>query len=270
MDFIYMQQSGKPVDGAAGRFWTLAGVAIPDIKWRSLQIRLNGLLRSFNRDATTHAPMLDANTLLHPRNAEKGWTLGLCKGFLRIVSGLDARFFLVVVDKATTDRPAHSRWLLPLSYQYLLAPITQLLAERETTGTIVIPPGRPEELDILCDIQTELLGNPDAGRCGLVGYPLIQRPQDACGLQVADFVATVARRYHEYVFPKLFAKQILHGHDAQINALYQGLVKRHTYQSEALDPRGYPIRGFVYLWRREAAKHDRYSETATTGADRSD
>ncbi len=80
---------------------------------------------------------------------------------------------------------------------------------------------------------------------------MIQSPADACGIQVADFVATVARRYQEEIFPKLYARETLYGYDAVINSHYQGFVKPNTYQSGATDPRGYRIRGYIYLWRRD-------------------
>jgi len=252
MQYIFLQQSGKLAPDSGGDFWVLAGVALPADRWRHLQMRLHGLHRSFRRggfDPTTS--YLDANSLLHPRKAEAAWRRALCKGLERIVVALEARFFLVTIDKRTTDRPAHPRWLLPLSYQYLMKPICQSLNEANDLGTLVIAPGREDEAQVIQQMQAESLFGQNGRACPLVASPVIQRPAAACGLQVADFVATVARRYHENVFPKLYRKEILYGYDALINSHYQGFVKPNTYQSDAIDDKGYRIRGYIYLWRRE-------------------
>jgi hypothetical protein len=258
MHFIYLQQAGKPVDNSSGDFWVLAGVAVPANSWKTLQIRVNGLTKSFLRDNyRPRASILDANSLLHPRHADKAWTLGLCKGLEKIVAGMQLRLFLVVVDKRTTDKPAHGRWILPLAYNYLHRPITQFLRERDSQGCLVLPPGRPDELAVLSEVQHESTFGGMARNSLLLSSPMIQSPEDACGLQVADFVATIARRYQEQVFPKLFARETLHGYDAIVNSHYQGFVKPNTYQSAAMDPRGYRIRGYIYLWRREMAGRSR-------------
>ncbi|MEQ8822423.1 MAG: hypothetical protein RLY93_19485 [Sumerlaeia bacterium] len=257
MHFIYFQQSGKPVAGVSGRFWTLAGVAIPDTKWKPMQLRVNGLLKSFHKNNyTPDKTILDANDLLHPRNAEKSWTMAFCKGLERIVAGLEAKFFLVVIDKETTDKPAHPRWLLPLSYNYLMRPVVQYLRERDEVGSLIIPPGRSDEAAILASLQVENLFGAQGRHSPLVATPMVQSPVNSCGLQVADFVSTVTRRYHEYTFPKLYAKQVLEGYDAVINSHYQGFVKPNTYQSPHTDAKGYKIRGYIYLWRREGGSRD--------------
>lgn len=252
MHLIYIQHSGKPVDKTSGNFWVQAGVSLPAEKWKALQLRLNGLIRSFQK--TNYDPMesiVDANDLLHPRNAEKKWTRAFCKGFEKIVAGLEPSFFLVVVDKRTTDRPAHPKWLLPLTYNYLMKPICQHLRDANDCGCIVIPPGRPDEAEVLAAVQNENLFGPSGRTSPLVSSPMIQSVRDACGLQVADFLATVTRRYHETVYPKLFAKETLVGYDAVLNSHYQGFVKPNTYQSSAIDAKGYKIRGYIYLWRRD-------------------
>lgn len=266
MQLIYLQQSGKPVEGTGGNFWVQAGVAVPDEKWKELQVRVNGLLKSFHK--VGYDPVrtkLDANDLLHPRNAQKRYTRALCKGFEKIVAGLELRFFLVVIDKRTTDKPAHPRWILPLSYHYLMKAIAQYLREQDDVGTLIIPPGRPEEEEVLSTIQIEnLFGY--AGRFSpLIGAPLVQQVSNSCGLQVADFVATIARRYHEEVYPKLFAKQTLFRYDAIINSHYQGFVKPATYHSPVTDFRGYKIRGYIYLWRRDA--RGRMSDDQASGTE---
>ena len=265
MHFLFMQQSGKPVEGTSGNFWTVAGVAIPADKWRTLQIRVNGLQKSFYKD--NYDPLvsaLDANDLMHPRNIEKRWTRAFCKGFEKIVAGLDLKFFLVVVDKRTTDKPAHGRWLLPLSYHYLMKPFSQYLRENNAVGTFVIPDGRPDELAFLAEMQVENLFGFAARNSPLISTPLVQKPTDSCGIQVADYVATIARRYHESVYPKLYAKQTLEGYDALINSHYQGFVKPATYQSAVTDFRGYKIRGYIYLWRRDAKGQLRDDQASST------
>lgn len=252
MHFIYLQQSGKPVTDSSGNFWVIAGVGLPAEKWKSLQLRLNGLQKSFQKQ--NYDPLksaVDCNDVLHPRNAEKGWTRAFCKGFGKIVMGLDAKFFLVVVDKRTTDKPAHPRWLLPLTYHYLIRPISQYLREANDMGALVIPPGRADEAEVIAQIQVENLFGHQGRTSPLIASPLIQSPPNACGLQIADFVATVTRRYHETIYPKLYAKQTLYGYDALINSQYQGFVKPGTYQSTVSDYRGYKIRGYIYLWRRD-------------------
>jgi hypothetical protein len=252
MHLIYLQQAGKPVENSSGNFWVLAGVAVPEASWRTLQVRVNGLLKSFLHDNyRPRISTLDANQILHPRHARKAWTLGLCKGLEKIVAGMQLRFFIVVVDKRTTDKPAHGRWILPLAYNYLQRPIAQYLRERDSMGSLIIPPGRPDELAILSELQHDSTFSGGTRTSPILATPMIQSPADACGIQVADFVATVARRYHEEVFPKLYARETLHGYDAVINSHYQGFVKPNTYQSGAMDPRGYRIRGYIYLWRRD-------------------
>ncbi len=252
MHFIYVQHSGKPVESSAGNFWVQAGVSLPAEKWKALQLRLNGLQRSFQKD--NYDPLksrVDANDLLHPRNAEKSWTRAFCKGFEKIVAALEPSFFLVVVDKRTTDKPAHAKWLLPLTYSYLMKPLCQHLRDADDIGCIVVPPGRPEELEVLVQLQTENLFGSGGRSSPLVSSPMVQNQRDACGLQVADFIATATRRYHEGVYPKLYAKQTLVGYDAVINSHYQGFVKPNTFQSSAIDSKGYKIRGYIYLWRRD-------------------
>jgi hypothetical protein len=252
MHYIYLQQSGKPVEGSSGLFWSLAGVAVPEDKWRILQLRINGLQKSFQKDnyqpGTTR---VNANDLLHPRNAERPWTIAYCKGLEKIASTLDIKTFLVVVDKRTTDKPAHPKWLLPLSYHYLLKPISQYLREKRSSGTLVIPPGREEERKTISDMQFSMVFTNQGKYNPIVSSPMIQSEYDAAGLQVADFVATVAKRYHEHTYPKLYQKEILEGYDSIINSHYQGFVKPHTYQSDASDQKGFRIRGYIYLWRRE-------------------
>jgi hypothetical protein len=253
MHFIYLQQSGKPVEGTAGNFWVLAGVSVAEHHWKALQLRLNGLQRSFQKENYTAASsFIDANRLLHPRNAEQRWTRAICKGLEKIVSGLEAQFFLVVVDKRATDKPANPRWLLPLTYGYLMKPLTQFLREVDDVGALVVPPGREDEIRVIGDMQVDNLFGHQGRTSPLIASPMVQRPQDCCGLQVADFVATVARRYHETVYPRLFAKEILTGYDAVINSHYQGFVKPGTYQSPVTDQKGYRIRGYIYLWRRDS------------------
>lgn len=252
MHFIYLQHSGKPLENSGGQFWVVGGVALPEKNWKVLNLRLNGLQKSFqgeNYDPKTS--ILDARKLLHPKTAERRWTQSLAKGLEKIVAGLQLKFFLVVVDKKTTDKPAHPRWLMPLSYSYLIKPVTQYLREVDDTGAIVIPPGRPDEAALLTDIQNEHLFTFSGRQSPLISTPIIQSPKDASGLQVADMVATIGRVYHETVFPKLFAKQVLEGYDALMNSHYQGFVKPNTYQSPNTDAKGYRIRGYIYLWRRD-------------------
>lgn len=252
MHFIYLQQSGKPVDTAAGQFWTLAGVAIPEVKVKQLQGRVSGLLKSFQND--NYEPghsRVNANDLLHPRNAERRWSLAFTKGFERIAANLGAKFFLVVVDKQTTDKPAHPKWLLPLAYHYMMRPIAQHLREQNSLGALVIPPGREEEASVLSELQVSILNASGARSYPIMSSPLIQREADSAGLMAADLVATIARRYHADVYPKLFAKQVLEGYDAVINSHYQGFVKPNTFQSLTADDRGFRVRGYIYLWRRE-------------------
>lgn len=251
MHFIYLQQSGKPVENSSGTFWALAGVAVHQERWRTLQLRINGLQKSFQK--ANYEPgrtRLNANDLLHPRNAERQWTLAYCKGLEKIAATLDVKFFLVVVDKRTTDKPAHPKWLLPLSYQYLMKPISQFLRESSSFGTLVIPPGREEERQAISEMQFSGVfgGNK---HIPVIGSPLIQNEADSAGLQIADFVATVARRYQEHTYPKLYRKDILEGYDAVINSHYQGFVKPHTYQSPENDSKGFRICGYIYLWRRD-------------------
>ncbi len=252
MQFICLQQSGKPVHDSAGNFWVQAAMALPQEKWKTLHLRMNGLMRSFQKE--NYDPIgstLNSNDLLHPRNAQKRWTKALCKGFEKIVAGLEPTFFLVVVDKRTTDKPAHPRWLLPLAYSYLMKPICQYLKDQDDVGCLVIPPGRQDEADVIAEIQSENLFGFQSKTSPLVASPLIQSPRDACGIQVADFVATVTRRYHETIYPKLYAKQTLYGYDALVNSHYQGFVKPNTYQSPLVDSKGFKIRGYIYLWRRD-------------------
>lgn len=193
-------------------------------------MRLNGLQKSFQgENYDPKNSVLDARKLLHPKMAERRWTQSLAKGLEKIVAGLQLKFFLVVVDKKTTDKPAHPRWLMPLSYSYLVKPVTQYLREVDDTGTIVIPPGRPDEAALLTEIQNEHLFSFTGRQSPLISTPLIQSPKDSSGLQVADLVATIGRVYHETVFPKLFAKQVLEGYDALMNSHYQGFVKPNTY-----------------------------------------
>lgn len=252
MHFIYLQHSGKPLENSGGQFWVVGGVALPEKNWKVLNLRLNGLQKSFQgENYDPKNSVLDARKLLHPRTAERRWTQSLAKGLEKIVAGLQLKFFLVVVDKKTTDKPAHPRWLMPLSYSYLIKPVTQYLREVDDTGTIVIPPGRPDEAALLTEIQNEHLFSFTGRQSPLISTPMIQSPKDASGLQVADLVATIGRVYHETVFPKLFNKQILEGYDAIMNSHYQGFVKPNTYQSPNTDAKGYRIRGYIYLWRRD-------------------
>lgn len=254
MHLIYLQQSGKPVEGSSGTFWTLAGVAVHEDRWKTLQLRLNGLQKSFQK--VNYKPgqtRINANDLLHPKNAGRPWAVAYCKGMEKIAATLDVKLFLVVVDKRTTDKPAHPKWLLPLTYHYLLKPISQFLRDKNSTGTLVIPPGREEERQTISEMQFTSVFSPQARNNPIVGSPLVQREVDSAGLQIADFVATVARRYHEHTYPKLFNKDILEGYDAIINSHYQGFVKPNTYQSEASDQKGFRIRGYIYLWRRDNA-----------------
>ena len=254
MHFIYLQQSGKPVDTGSGTFWTLAGVAVAEERWKLLQLRINGLQKSFQKD--NYAPgstRLNANDLLHPKNAGRKWTLAYCKGLEKIASTLDLKFFLVVVDKRTTDKPAHPKWLLPLSYHYLLKPIAQYLRENNSQGCLVIPPGRAEEQKAISEMQFSSVFSSVNKALPIVASPMIQSETDSAGLQIADFVATATKRYHEHAYPKLFKKDVLEGYDAVINSHYQGFVKPHTYQSIVSDSKGYKIRGYIYLWRKEGS-----------------
>ncbi|MDX2176963.1 MAG: hypothetical protein SF028_10900 [Candidatus Sumerlaeia bacterium] len=253
MHFIYFQQSGKAIDGNSGHFWSLGGLSVPGSKWKTLQARINGLHRSFQRKNYRPAmTRMDANDLLHPRNAERPWSLAYCKSLERVVAGLGIKFFLVVVDKRTTDKPAHPSWLVPLAYQYLSRPIAQHLREQSSLGCIVIPEGRPDEQRVLTELQFVHTVSAIAKTSPLVATPMMQKEVESAGLQVADFIATVARRYHESVYPKLFQKQVLEGYDAIINSHYQGFIKPNTFQSVHSDPRGYRFRGYIYLWRRDA------------------
>ncbi|MEO8376237.1 MAG: hypothetical protein ABI579_01085 [Candidatus Sumerlaeota bacterium] len=254
MHLIYLQQSGKPVADSSGNFWTLAAVAVDDSRWRMLQLRVNGLQKSFQKD--NYKPgvtRVNANDLLHPRNAEKSWTTAYCKGLQKICATLDLKFFLVVVDKRTTDKPAHPNWILPLAYNYLMKPIGQFLKESNGTGTLVIPTGREEERKAISEIQFANVFSGPNKSLPIVSSPLVQGEGESAGLQVADFAATIARKYQETTYPKLFRKEVLTGYDAVINSHYQGLVKPHTYQSATSDAKGFRIRGYVYLWRRDGA-----------------
>jgi hypothetical protein len=265
MHLIYLQQSGKPVAGASGDFWVQAGVAVPQDSWRDLQVRVNGLQRSFHKeDYDPQKTNIDANALLHPRQAEKRWTRSFCKGLEKIVAGMDLKFFLVIVDKRTTDKPAHPKWLLPLSYGYLLKSICQHLREQDDLGCLIIPPGRPEEQRVLTGLQVENLFGHSGRTSPLISTPMAQPQNQAVGLQVADFVATTARRYHEFIYPKLYNKQTLYGYDALLNSHYQGFVKPNTYQSSANDEKGYRIRGYIYLWRRDSAGRLRDDQASST------
>lgn len=255
MHLIYLQQSGKPVEGSSGTFWALAGAAVRADRWRTLQLRINGLQKSFQKGNYTPGRVrMNANDMLHPRNAERAWTLAYCKGVEKICVSQEVRLFLVVVDKRTTDKPAHPKWLLPLTYHYLMKPISQFLRESNSVGTLVIPPGREEERQTILDMQLSSVFGSGSRVSPIIGSPLIQSEREAVGLQIADFVATVARRYHEHAYPKLFAKESLVGYDAAINSHYQGFVKPHTYQSNTADSKGYKIRGYIYLWRRDQAQ----------------
>ncbi len=252
MHFIYLQQSGKPVEGSSGTFWSMAGVSVREDRWRALQLRINGLQKSFQK--ANYRPgetRINANDLLHSRNASRAWTAAYCKGLERIAATLDLKFFLVVIDKRTTDKPAHPKWLLPLSYHYMLKPISQYLREENSQGALVIPPGRTEEAQTISDLQFSGVFSSSGKGTPIISSPLIQTEPQSAGLQIADFVATVARRYHEHAFPKLYKKEVLEGYDAVINSHYQGFVKPHTYQSNTSDAKGYRIRGYIYLWRRE-------------------
>ncbi len=236
----------------SGTFWSLAGAAVAEDKWRTLQLRINGLQKSFQK--SNYAPgvtRINANDLLHPRNATRKWTEAYCKGLEKIVATLDVKFFLVVVDKRTTDKPAHPKWLYPLSYHYLFRPISQYLHENGTTGALVIPPGRDEERRAISELQFSSVFSSSAKHNPIIGSPLQQSEPEAAGLQVADFVATVARRYHEHTYPKLYNKDVLSDYDATINGHYQAFVKPNTYQSPTTDAKGYRIRGYIYLWRKE-------------------
>ncbi|MEO8377027.1 MAG: hypothetical protein ABI579_05090 [Candidatus Sumerlaeota bacterium] len=262
MHFIYLQQSGKPVENSAGTFWTLAAVAVDAERWRTLQLRVNGLQKSFQKD--NYKPgvtRINANDLLHPRNAERDWTIAYCKGLEKICSTLDLKFFIVVVDKRTTDKPPHPKWLLPLSYHYLLKPISQFLKESNSVGTLVIPPGRDEERQAITEIQFANVFSPIGKSVPIVGSPLVQTEGGSAGLQVADFVATITRRYQEFAYPKLFRKDVLVGYDAVINSHYQGFVKPLTYQSAISDAKGFRIRGYIYLWRREGVSGSAAQQT---------
>jgi hypothetical protein len=268
MNFIYLQQSGKPVDGTSGNFWCLAGLAIPGTKWRTLQARVSGLQRSFQqRNYRPGITRLNANDMLHPRNATRSWHLAYCKGLERIVASLGVKIFLVVVDKRTTDKPAHPKWLLPLSYQYLMRPIVQYLRESSSLGMLVIPEGRPEEREVIGEIQYAHTVTTLAKTSPIVASPVVQNEAESAGLQVADFICTTARRYHELVYPKLYAKQTLEGYDAIINSHYQGFVKPNTFQSLSQDSRGYRIRGYIYLWRRETGQGGGGDDSGSSGAD---
>lgn len=252
MHLIYLQQAGKPVEGTSGDFWVLAGAALPVAQWKELQVRVNGLQRSFFKD--NYNPVtseLNANDLLHPRRAETRFSQAISKGFEKIASALDIKLFLVVIDKRTTDKPAHPRWLLPLSYHYLMKPICQYLSERDSYGALVIPPGRTDEAEVISTVQVEHLFGPTGRHSPLISSPMVQPAASACGLQIADFVATTAKRYQETVYPKLYAKEILYGYDAIINSHYQGFVKPNTFSSDAVDEKGFKVRGYIYLWRRD-------------------
>jgi hypothetical protein len=233
-------------------FWTLAGAAINAERWRTMQLRVNGLQKSFQKNNyVAGKTRVNANDILHPRNAERAWSLAYCKGLEKIAASQDVKLFLIVIDKRTTDKPAHPKWLLPLCYHYLMKPIAQFLKENNSVGTLVIPPGREEERQTIQDLQLSNVFASLGKANPLVGSPLIQTERESVGLQIADFVATTTRRYHEAVYPKLFAKETLQGYDAVINSHYQGFVKPHTYQSSYTDPKGFKIRGYIYLWRRE-------------------
>lgn len=227
-------------------------MAVHAEKWRTLQLRTNGLMKSFQKtNYSAGMTRINANDLLHPRNVERPWTTAYCKGLEKIASTLDLKFFLVVIDKRTTDKPAHPKWLLPLSYHYLLKPVSQFLRESGTVGTLVIPTGREEERQTISEMQFSTVFSTQGKGIPIVGSPVVQPEADSAGLQIADFVATVARRYHEYTYPKLFNKDALSGSDTAINTHYQGFVKPRTYQSNTTDSKGFRIRGYIYLWRRE-------------------
>ncbi len=252
MHLIFLQQSGKPVESTAGTFWTLAGVSIQEDKWKTLQLRINGLQKSFQK--ANYQPgktRVNANDLLHPKNAERPWAVAYCKGLEKIAAALEIKVFLVVVDKRTTDKPAHPKWLLPLTYHYLMKPISQHLKENRSQGMLIVPPGRDDERQTISEIQFSSVFSAHGKAQPIIGSPMVQRETDSAGLQIADFVATVAKRYHETTYPKLFAKNTLEGYDAVINSHYQGFVKPNTYQSEVSDYKGFRIRGYIYLWRRE-------------------
>jgi hypothetical protein len=229
-------------------------VSVAAEKWKTLQLRINGLQKSFQK--ANYKPgeaRLNANDLLHPRNATRPWTIAYCKGMERIAATLDMKFFIVVIDKRTTDKPAHPKWLLPLSYFYLMKPIGQFLREANSFGSLVIPPGRDDERHVLSELQFSNVFTTSRS-IPIVSSPMIQREEDSAGLQIADFVATVARRYHEHAYPKLYLKETLEGYDAAINSHYQGFVKPHTFQSSMTDSKGYKIRGYIYLWRKDKAQ----------------
>jgi len=177
--------------------------------------------------------------------------MAYCKGLEKIASTLEIKFFLVVIDKRTTDKPAHPKWLLPLSYQYMMKPISQFLRENNSMGTLIIPPGREEERQAISEMQFSGVFGANK-HIPVIGSPLMQSEYDSAGLQIADFVATIARRYHEHTYPKLFRKDVLEGYDSVINSHYQGFVKPHTYQSTETDHKGFKIRGYIYLWRRDS------------------
>jgi len=252
MEFIYIQQSGSPVAEVSGNYWILSAVALSEHKWKSLEIRINGLQKNFLKsNYDKHSAMLNYNDLLHPKNAEKSWTKAYLKGYEKIVAHFEPTYFLCVLDKRTTDKEAHPSWLLPLIYHYISKPIIAYLKEKKSLGAIVIPPGRKDEKEAISTIQRENLFGHVGKISPLISSPMICEPKDSCGLQTAGFIGNIARRYQENIFPKLNAKETLEGYDALLNSHYQGFVKPFTYQSKYKDSKGYRVKGYIYLWRKE-------------------
>lgn len=242
MIFFFLAESGNPSERAPGRFWSLALAAFPAENIRQLHYRLEALKRSFlGADYRPMATPLLPARLFDGRRLQQSRHRALLGGTQRIAGQLGIRFFLLVLDKSMTNRPASPEWIYPMALGYLGRPIDHYLREERRQGTIVAHDRHIPWLLPLTD------GTAATGRH--LSAVSSQPAESSHGLQVGALGAGLARRYYEHVYPLRVAGQELRPQDAAVLEHYQTFVKPHTWAAREPDARGATPRGFVYLWK---------------------
>lgn len=249
MRFLYFHTSGKldqPAD--ISPIWTLLAVGVAEKDWRSLQLRINSLQKSFLRaNYRQGRTILKPHNLLKPTNLNRPKTFGMLRGVQRISGQLGLTFFLVVVDKRKAHRPPSLDWVLPLCLRYIERPIREYLSRHSSPGAIILP----ESQQPISDHFNALI-DPSAVPAGSNGASVytgvhFQAPTEATGLQVASVAAALARVYHQEVAALLHNGTPLLPHQKCIEDLYQGFIKSNTWQPTPPPQGGH--KGFIYLWR---------------------
>jgi hypothetical protein len=240
--FFFLAESGNPSEKAPGRFWSLTLAAFPAENISQLHYRLEALKRSFlGSDYRPMAnPLLPAR-LFEGRRLQQSRHRALLGGTQRIAGQLGVRFFLLVLDKSMTNRPAAPEWIYPMALSYLARPIDHYLVEERRHGTIVANGRHIPWLLQLTDGNTAT-----SRRLTAVSS---QPAETSYGLQVGALGAGLARRYYEHVYPRRVTGQELRPQEAAVLEHYQTFVKPHTWIAKEPDARGTTPRGFVYLWK---------------------